>query len=296
MLVQCSLRIFVMKPLLGNAGVLPALNNNHFAFLVLSTLLIAAGGYIINDYFDTKQDSIKKVKPVLVGTVYNRRLAILLHLSFTGLGIAIAAFISIANGLRTIFLLQALIAGLLWFYSTDYKKQALIGNIIIGILSASILLLVPAFEPNIWKLMLNGDETQKLFIKLCITIIGFYATATFLIAFSKSVIKEMESSITDAKLGFNTLAIWAGVPIARTVASVALLCFLALTGYVQYLQLQGQSVLQCAYIFVGLQIPALVAFFYLLSGRYLYNYKIIFLLLDIIMVAGALSMLIFYLG
>jgi 4-hydroxybenzoate polyprenyltransferase len=43
-----------------------------FLFLVLATLCLTAGGYVINDYFDIKTDLINRGN-VIVGTVIPRR-------------------------------------------------------------------------------------------------------------------------------------------------------------------------------------------------------------------------------
>ena len=42
---------------------------NVVLVLVLSTLFIAAGGYVINDYFDVKIDQINKPNEVFVGRI-----------------------------------------------------------------------------------------------------------------------------------------------------------------------------------------------------------------------------------
>ena len=62
------------------------LSDRHFGYLVLSTVLIAAGGYSINDYFDVKVDRINKIKKVIVDRFVKRRVAMMLHLVLTGLG------------------------------------------------------------------------------------------------------------------------------------------------------------------------------------------------------------------
>ena len=51
----------------------------HFLVLVLSTVLIAAGGNVINDYFDTRIDRINKPGKVIVGRTVRRRVAMTAH-------------------------------------------------------------------------------------------------------------------------------------------------------------------------------------------------------------------------
>src|SRR5688572_27116286 len=67
--------------------------------LSTSTILIAAGGYIINDYYDIKIDYINKPGRVVIGKQINRRIAILFHSAFSILGILIGLYLSLWIGL-----------------------------------------------------------------------------------------------------------------------------------------------------------------------------------------------------
>jgi 4-hydroxybenzoate polyprenyltransferase len=51
----------------------------HFGLLVISTVFIAAGGYLINDYFDLKIDKINKPEKIIIGRFIKRRVAIVVH-------------------------------------------------------------------------------------------------------------------------------------------------------------------------------------------------------------------------
>ena len=63
------------------------LNDIRLFLLTCSTVLIAAAGYIINDYYDVKIDYINKPDRVIIGRTITRRYAILFHvvLSVTGI-------------------------------------------------------------------------------------------------------------------------------------------------------------------------------------------------------------------
>ena len=65
-LTQYLVQYTIIKPILGQAEVLPTLGDFHFFLLVMSTVCIAAGGYVINDYFDVKIDAINKPKRVFI--------------------------------------------------------------------------------------------------------------------------------------------------------------------------------------------------------------------------------------
>ena len=62
--------------------------------LCLSTVMIAAGGYIINDYYDIKIDLVNKPDRVVIGRGITRRYAILFHTMLSIGGVLIGAFLN----------------------------------------------------------------------------------------------------------------------------------------------------------------------------------------------------------
>jgi 4-hydroxybenzoate polyprenyltransferase len=114
-------------------------------FLIIASVLIAAAGYIINDYFDLNIDQVNKPQKNVVDKVIHRRWAIIWHLVLSFAGIISTA---LGVGLRHWYLVLANVAcvALLWFYSTSFKRQLLLGNVIISLLTAwTILILFFAF-------------------------------------------------------------------------------------------------------------------------------------------------------
>ena len=109
--------------------------------LVAASMSIAAGGYIINDYFDLNIDRVNKPDKLVIGNFIKRRWAILWHLgfSFTGIFLSIALSIRIGNSLLAVFNIITVV--ILWFYSTTFKKQLLVGNILISLLTGFFCLL-----------------------------------------------------------------------------------------------------------------------------------------------------------
>jgi len=72
---QYAMRYLLMEPLLPSDTFELQFGNSQFALLVLSTMLIAAAGYIINDYFDTRADLINKPTRVVVGVAISSELS-----------------------------------------------------------------------------------------------------------------------------------------------------------------------------------------------------------------------------
>ena len=73
------------------------LNDVNLFLLSLSTIFIAAGGYIINDYYDVKIDYINKPDRVVIGKSITRRYAILFHIALSVAGIAIGILSVLEN-------------------------------------------------------------------------------------------------------------------------------------------------------------------------------------------------------
>jgi 4-hydroxybenzoate polyprenyltransferase len=117
-----------------------------FWLLVASTVLIAAGGNVINDYFDTRIDRVNKPEAVIVGRSVKRRVAMLGHLVLTGLGVLFGLFTAWKSGQPILVLVPIFAAGALWFYSTKLKRAFLLGNGLVAFLVALVPLTVGLYE------------------------------------------------------------------------------------------------------------------------------------------------------
>jgi len=84
------------------------IRNPRLFLLSVSTMLIAAAGYIINDYYDVKIDFINKPDRVVVGRSITRRYALFLHGIFSGMGILIGIYLSLWIGAVNLFSVASL--------------------------------------------------------------------------------------------------------------------------------------------------------------------------------------------
>ncbi|NSW93291.1 MAG: geranylgeranylglycerol-phosphate geranylgeranyltransferase [Bacteroidales bacterium] len=200
-----------------------------FAILVLATVLITAGGYVINDYFDIKTDLINRGE-VLVGTKIPRRKAILWHSILNVAGITAGFYVSWKAGYLWLGTLFLLVSGLLYFYSASYKRQFLIGNLIVAILTAMVPMLVVIYEwPAIYKYyQLHAEVTPKF--DLIIYWVGGFALFAFLTTLTREIIKDIEDFEGDMAYGRNTVPVIIGVNSARIVA-ISLVLITALLLY-----------------------------------------------------------------
>jgi len=187
-LTQYLMRWSIIKPILEVYGFKLQFSELHFFFLVMATVFITAAGYVINDYFDTKTDLVNRPETVIVGRLLNRRWAILLHIILNTIGIGLGAYISFYIGIPILTFVFVLITGVLWFYSTTYKRQFLIGNIIVATLTALVPLMVILFE-----IPLLNKEYGLLIREMYFDLkhIIFWVSAFALFAFLLTLIREI---------------------------------------------------------------------------------------------------------
>lgn len=174
--------------------------------LVLASVFIAAAGYIINDYFDLNIDRVNKPEKNVVDRVIHRRWAIIWHLALSLLGIVLT---TLAVGLQYWYLIIANIicVALLWFYSTSFKRQLLIGNIVISLLTAWTILVFFFALSNPLDAFNTSNELSVKFFRLAFLYAGF----AFIISLVREAVKDMEDMEGDARYGCRTLPIVAGI-------------------------------------------------------------------------------------
>ncbi|GAB2707282.1 prenyltransferase [Hymenobacter frigidus] len=182
----------------------------RFGLLVLAALLVAAAGYIINDYYDVKIDAINRPDRLVIGRVVNRRKAMLAHMVLSGAGVLLAGWLHPVLGLVTLGT-----AALLWGYSARFKRVALVGNLSIATLTAALVLL-----PEL-QLQLQRHDSHS--------VVWPYALAAFLLTVVREIVKDVEDMHGDAQHGCRTLPLVWGVARTKWVAGFFLACLALLT-------------------------------------------------------------------
>ncbi len=200
-----------------------------FFLLVLSTVMIAAAGNIINDYFDIKADLINKPDRVVIGKYVKRRVAIVSHWGINFLAFSIAVYLSWRLQTYWYLFIHLLSINLLWYYSLRLKREFFIGNFLIAGLTAIVPLLVGYYYAHI-KEINNFPVTENSFYPFAESTISNYTLLlTFAISgfafamnLAREIIKDMEDVDGDKKLRAKTLPIVLGIPKAKLVAGFVL--------------------------------------------------------------------------
>jgi 4-hydroxybenzoate polyprenyltransferase len=238
-LTMVLMRYFVLEPLISKIGIVLAKGNGEqipmviqfplfdFALLVAAVVFITAGGYVINDYFDIKTDLINKGK-VIVGTKIPRRLAMMYHNLFNIAGVAAGFYISWRSGYFMLGAIFLLVSGLLYFYSASYKRQFLIGNIIVAILTAMVPMLVVIYEwPALYRYY-TVNAVKLPDIDFIFYWVGGFAVFAFLTTLIREIVKDIEDFEGDIAYGRNTLPIIIGVKTSKVISVCLIIITIAL--------------------------------------------------------------------
>lgn len=284
-LTQYLMRWSIIKPILDVYEFKLQFSELHFFFLVMATVFITAAGYVINDYFDTKTDLVNRPDTVILGKGLNRRWAILLHILFNTIGIGLGAYISIYIGMPILTLVFIFITGILWFYSTTYKRQLLIGNIIVALLTALVPLMVILFEIPLlnkeYGLLMKEMFSDFTLIIMWVSAFSFFA---FLLTMIREIIKDIEDFEGDSVYGRKTMPIVLGVVNSKIVVITFILTALFSLLYLNFRFLN--DLITLVYFVVFLIFPLLVLIYRVIVAENKKDYHRASFLSKIIMLAG----------
>ena len=160
---QCLFYYLIAIPVFTTYHSTLLVSQNSFWFIVISSVLIAAAGYIINDYFDLNIDRVNKPDKLVVEKIIKRRWAIMWHLILSLVGFVISTWVCFklnevyALGVAAINLICIMA---LWLYSTTYKRKLLVGNILISLLTAWTILILYLINMKSWFMVKIMYETK----------------------------------------------------------------------------------------------------------------------------------------
>jgi 4-hydroxybenzoate polyprenyltransferase len=262
-------------------------SDNFFLILVIINILLGAAGYVINDYFDRKIDIINRPDRVIVGNSIHRRFAIILHSVLNGIAILLAAYLSWQMKKPIVIVIYVMISGIFWFYSTTYKKQFLIGNIIVALGTAMIPLQVAYFD----IVSLNSAYAELLIangvsFKILFYLVAAFAVFAFLVNLLREIIKDIEDFEGDRSYGCNTLPIMIGVKYAKIVSVVLVLSTIWLLWYV-YQNFLNDPISKW-YLLLAVAMPLFVVAGLILRAKTDKHYHILSWIIKMILLTGIL--------
>ncbi len=265
-----------------------SLSNFQYILLVLATVFIAAGGYVINDIFDQDTDSENKPNGVIVGKSVSESTAYYLYAGLTLAGVSIGMYLSNViqkPGFVSIFIF---IAALLYFYASTLKQILLLGNIVVAALLSFSVLIIGFFDlfPAVY------DDNQMR-MALVFSVLKDYAIFAFIINFIREIVKDLEDVNGDYNQGMSTLPIVLGI--SRTANVVFGLLFIPLLILLQYLYkniMGGELYYTAIYALVFIIAPLVFCMVRMWNAESKKDFHQVSVLLKWIMVFGILSIVV----
>ncbi|MFN8237544.1 MAG: geranylgeranylglycerol-phosphate geranylgeranyltransferase [Chitinophagales bacterium] len=271
----------------------PVLSNAAFFLLVMATLFIAAGGYVVNDIFDSDIDVVNRSHKVIVGASMSEDAAYKFYKILCGLGIACTLVLAVLTKNYRLSSIPVVIMVMLNFYAHTFKKQLIVGNFIIALCTSFTIFIIALFESADKTDLTSNDVYIRSGIAIAAVVYGLFA---FLTTFLREIIKDVEDETGDEQYGCKTIPIVFGHTGAKISAYViSLLLLLLLGSFVWFFP--GLEKKNIAYFVVFVLIlPILVINFLIFRAKYVRNYHLISNLIKVFMVIGISTMLYFCSG
>jgi len=194
-----------------------------FTLLVISMVLIQAGGYVINDIFDKEIDVVNKPDKLIVGKVFTEKQCNVFYIALTVIGLACAlaaSVMALGKSFVSIFACMVLLACFLYSYSARYKKKLVVGNLIVS-LSVAFAVFVPwLFE----MLYISKHEllliTLEPLMKISLRFVLIYTAFAFLMTLIREIVKDMQDVKGDGRSHCRTIPIVWGMTVAQILVIV----------------------------------------------------------------------------
>ena len=267
---------WVAVPVLNQAAFGEQLPWYILLLIMSATVLIAAGGYVINDYFDVKIDRINRPDEVIVTRSVSKPAAMRLSLSLSGAGIACGIIVAVLLRSLTLGMLFIVIPGLLWFYSSSYKRLFMVGNLIIALLAALTPMIVAMANVAVLQLRYAAILPYIRLEHDLYAWIGGFALFAFLLTWIREIIKDMQDQMGDRELECHSMPVVWGELWTKIFVTALLVLTLAVIGHIWYhwlpFPISWRSV-STRYIALGIVVPLIGVISLLWAAKIPSDYK-----------------------
>ena len=293
-LIQILMQQLIIVSILQKYGFSTVNSSSFLYLLVISTVLIAAGGYVLNDYFDVKIDTINHPEKLLVGKLIPKQQVMLIYQGLTTVGFLIGLLLSYLNRSLTLALVYIAVTGLLWFYSASYKRQFLIGNLVVSVLAALTILIVGILGMAQLKLLYSDLLYETPLPQEIYAWIGGFAIFSFLTTWIREIIKDMEDEHGDRESECRSIPIVWGFGKSKIIVISLIFITISLLLLANSLYIPFEGNLTLKYIIFGIIFPFILLVFLLVKAKNTVEYNQCSQLTKVIMLVGVLYSLIFY--
>ncbi len=292
--IQLTMQYAVILPILQTFGFETVIDGWLLGLLIAATVFIAAGGYTLNDYFDIKIDAINKPEKQIVGKIVNRSTAMTIHQILTGIGIACGLLLSYVVQNFTLTFIFIVVPGLLWFYSASYKRQFMIGNLVVAFMAALLILIVGVAQIAFLKKEFGMLIFETSIPKNIYGWIGGFAIFSFLTTWIREIIKDLEDEKGDREMECRTLAIKWGAYKTKLFLYCLIIVTIASLFLVNEFYIHFEGTLTIRYIIFGFVLPFIALGYFIYSSKSPVEYRQASTLSKVIMIIGVMYSFVFY--
>ena len=275
----------LIEPISAITGVKSCLLNGHWILLALATMFIAASGNVVNDIFDQDIDRVNNPEKMIVGKLISEKTAWNLYYALSSAGLGFGILLCWQMGNISNSLIFMLVTGGLYFYSYSYKRQFLIGNLVIALLAG----LVP-FMPVYLYIMCKPEAWMQLPWNPLLVAFGFFSLLVTLI---REIIKDLEDIKGDQLLRCQTIPIVLGTKAAKAIIVLLIGVLIGAVGKLQYAWWLEGDKLVLSYFAIAVQLPSVLLIGQVLKSDSRDGFHRASNLTKLIMLGGVFSMLIF---
>lgn len=204
---------------------------SQLIIMVVTTVVVAAGGFVVNDYFDMRIDEINRPLTKIVGNKIGRHETMTYYVILLVVGLVLSIVLGFLTQSFFLCFVFFSVVGLLWFYSSSYKRILGLGNIMVAFAVALVPFIVAMFEQRyvpVWwaeQISMRGyevtSETLKMAnptISLIYTIVGTISLIIFGWIFVLEIVRNLEEENGEREMECHTFPIVWGQQTARYIA------------------------------------------------------------------------------
>lgn len=293
--IQILMLRAVIYPILAGFGLESQILSLPIALLIVSgTVLVAAGGYVINDYFDLKIDRINRPSKVIISNSIDKKSAMRFYQVLTLVGVACGVSAAVWLRNSTLAFLFVIIPGLLWFYSASYKRQFLVGNIVVAFCAALVPLTMVFAQHIALEATYSDLIYQTPILKVCYTWVGGFALFAFLTTLLREIVKDMQDEYGDREMECRTLPIKLGIKWTKYVVYSLIIVIVGLLSFFVFAGIHfEESSLTERYFVFGIVIPLIFVAYLTYRAHTASDYKQVSNLVKFVMLTGTLYSLVF---
>ena len=267
---------WVATPILDKAAFGEQLPWYILLLTIVATVLIAAGGYVINDYFDVKIDRINRPDELIVTRSISKPAAMQLSLWLSAIGIVCGLVAAWMLRSLTIGIVFIIVPGLLWFYSSSYKRLFLIGNLTIALLAALTPMLIAMSNVAVLQNRFGMILPYTTLVHDLYAWLGGFALFAFLLTWIREIVKDLQDQMGDRELECHSMPVVWGETWTKVFITVLIVFTLAIIGHLWYHVLPfpiSWTSLSTRYIVLGVVTPLLGTLWLLWAAKIPSDYK-----------------------